>query len=448
MKFFMLISLITTSAFANLHHAPKNFDVNGNKAVFIDITTVDSKITYDLNNDTAKAVSVIEFTMNKDGHAIFDLIPEITSIDVNGVKSSASLIQAPANRTKYRMLGTALTAGTHKMTITNDITANVKLKSNYVRSAFWMSDLADRKYIEQYLPTNIEYDQYAMNLEVKINGGESLENHEIFTNGFLTKKANNHFMISFPEYFTASSFYFHLTEVDGYKKKEFRFDSISGKSIPVVIYASSSWSLNSAKKKTIKTLTELEQKLGAWSHPSVTIYIAGSGGMEHSGATMTSSSALGHELTHSYFARGVMPVDGNSGWLDEAIASWRDKGYKSTGAPNFSSTSMAAHSEYRRSTDRKAYTQGANFMAFLNGKLKNQGGLISFLKLIYNKYSHKNITTRMFQKELETYAGESFANEFNKYIFGAAMTEKSAHQNTIVNPYHVKLTKEELLNLL
>jgi hypothetical protein len=445
MKILMLLSLLTTSAFANLHHAPKNFEVNGKKAVFIDITNIDSKITYDLNTKTATAISTIEFRMNKDGHAIFDLRPEITHIDVNGTKSNASLISAPADRTEYRMLGTVLTAGTHKMTITNNVTTNVKLKSNSVRSAFWMSDLADRKYIEQYLPTNIEFDQYAMNLEVKINGNANIKNHELFSNGFMTKKTENHFMISFPEYFTASSFYFHLTEVDAYKKNEFRFESINGKSIPVIIYASSSWSLKSAKKKTIKCLNELEGKLGAWSHPSLTIYIAGSGGMEHSGATMTSMYALEHEITHSYFARGVMPVDGNSGWLDEAIASWRDDGYKSTRAPNFSSTSMAAHSEYRRSTDRKAYTQGANFMAFLNNRLENQGGLISFLAQIYTKYSHKNITTRMFQKELEAYAGESFANEFNKYIFGAAMAEKS---NATVNPYHVKQTREELLNLL
>jgi hypothetical protein len=63
--------------------------------------------------------------------------------------------------------------------------------------------------------------------------------------------------------------------------------------------------------------------------------------MEYCGATMTDPGALGHELTHSWFARGVMPANGNTGWIDEAVASWRDDGYpRASRAPNRSAVNL------------------------------------------------------------------------------------------------------------
>ena len=61
-------------------------------------------------------------------------------------------------------------------------------------------------------------------------------------------------------------------------------------------------------QRTLEFLAELEADYGAYTHDSMTVYIAGRGGMEHCGATITSMSALGHEITHSWFARGVMPA--------------------------------------------------------------------------------------------------------------------------------------------
>jgi hypothetical protein len=76
-------------------------------------------------------------------------------------------------------------------------------------------------------------------------------------------------------------------------------------------------------------MQELEQTFGAYPHETLLVYCTGasSGGMEYAGAAMTSQAALGHEITHSWFARGVMPANGSAGWIDEAIARWRDLGY-------------------------------------------------------------------------------------------------------------------------
>lgn len=450
MKLLILLGLFSTCAFANVTKSPDNFTYLDGMAIFVDFKTVDSSIEYNVASATVLATSRVEFEMPSDGYPIFDLIPNVASIEIDGIKSQAAEVKDPTSITRLRVLNKKLTAGTHTMIITNEISSNLRFSAKSVRSAFWMSDLSDRKYMEQYLPTNFEYDQYQQLLEVKIVGEANLDEHKLYTNGEVTTVAKNHFKVVYPEYFTASSLFFHMVEVGAFEEIKFEYKSISGKTIPIVAYKKSIFtSLRTVKTTTLSVLKELEEKLGAWSHPSLIIYLAGSGGMEYSGATITSMAALGHEITHSFFARGVMPVNGNSGWIDEAIASWRDDGYRSVSSPNFSSTTMASHSQYRRTTDRKAYTQGANFMAFLNKRLENQGGLIAFLSEFYLQYKHTNITTDFFRTELEKFSGEKFSKEFNQYIFGLSATAADKQKGSQTpNPYHPKLTKKQLLELL
>lgn len=453
MKLLTLLSFTLTSSLlmAYTDKAPTNFEYKGSTANFIDITTIKTHLTFNIDSKKVSAHSVIEFEMSSEGYPLFDLKPSVESIEVNGLKTNATKIKDPDNQTTYQLVKTKLKAGSHKMEITNFIKENLRFKGDSVSSAFWMSDLSDRKYIEQYIPTNIEFDQYQLSMSIEVKGG-NLTEHKVYTNGELSSSQTNHFEINFPEYFTASSFYFHITKSDKFRELEFSFDSISGKKVPVIAYTGSFFqSLETVKKRTLKILKELETKLGAWPHPSLTIYIAGQGGMEHSGATITSMSALGHEITHSYFARGVMPIDGNAGWMDEAIASWRDDGYKAVSRPSFTGSSMSGHSEYRRITDTKAYSQGANFMAFLNKKLDSQGGLTSFLSQFFKKYVHQSVSTETFKKELEIYSGENFSAEFAQYIYGMKGQKKILTSHTPSNqdnPNHPKLSKQDLLDLL
>lgn len=448
MKGILLGLLFATGAYANIEKAPKNFQIKNKKAVYVDFTQVESNITYHLSTKTVTAETIIEFNSEEAGAPLFDLNAKLSSASLNGKSVNVVEVNDPTNVTTYRMVDTVIAPGTHRLTILSSYDENVDFSRDYVSSAFWMSDLSDRKYLEKYLPTNLEFDQYAMKMNVKVFGLNKVSEHEVFTNGALTVNAVNDFTIQFPEYFTTSSYYFHITKKDRFSKRAFNYKSITGKEFPVMIYSKSSWNLGSAERKTLEVLKELEVKLGAWSHPSLTIYVAGAGGMEHSGATITSLSALQHEICHSYFARGVMPIDGNSGWMDEAIASWRDAGYRSVSSPNFSSTSMSGHSTYRRYTDRKAYNQGANFMAFLNNRLASQGGLIKFLSHLYKTYSHQNISTQIFKKELELYSGENFTAEFNQYIFGSKLKSAHDHKSVEENPYHPKLTAKQLRDLL
>ena len=219
---------------------------------------------------------------------------------------------------------------------------------------------------------------------------------------------------------------------------------MNGRIIPIILYSRFSWSLNSAQKETLNVLKELEDRFGVWPHPSLTIYLAGQGGMEYSGATMTSKSALGHELTHSYFARGVMPINGNAGWIDEAIASWRDSNYASKENLPYGSSNMSSHSNYRRYTDRDAYSHGRDFLKHINFRLESLGGLTSFLKGFHDKHTHTNISTELFKSSLEDFAGEDFSKEFNTHIYGKSSEKKTVGEN----PNHPRLSTAELKSLL
>lgn len=306
-----------------------------------------------------------------------------------------------------------------------------------------MSDLSDRRYLEQYLPTNLEYDQYQNNFEVKIINTDT--EHVLYTNGAVRELSKNNWSVTYPDTYTASSIFYHMTKKDLIPETKSIYKSIDGRSIPVTVYTT----LGKGRfmNATLGILAELEQDYGPWPHQQLIVYGAGAGGMEYCGATITSFSALGHELTHSYFARGIMPAHGNSGWVDEAIASWRDGGYRSYSESSLSRTRMAGHSVYQRTTDRNAYSKGMRFIGFLHKKFEEKESFKIFLKSFFETKKFKPFKTHEFRSAVENYYNTSLAREFDTYIYGKKGVEetKGPEQENI---YHPRLNKQQLLDLL
>jgi hypothetical protein len=242
-----------------------------------------------------------------------------------------------------------------------------------------------------------------------------------------------------------------------FKRTYWTYTSIDGREIPVVIYSNFWWLNNMMVKKTKEVLAELENDYGPYPHPKLIIYGTRiKGGMEYVGATMTSYISLGHELHHCYFAKGVMPSSGNSGWLDEAIASWRDKDYQRHATPFYTSINLGNHSRYTRKTDSNSYKYGRSFMAYLDYSLVMLGkpGLKDFLKNYFAKRKYQLITNADFIHELNLYANYDFSADFVQYIFGGtsplplAHSHKHADQDGEQNPHHHDISDEQLLELL
>ena len=429
--------------FAEITHAPKSFRTAEGQVVFIDIKTAEYNIVYDSKTKKVSANSVIFFETKESGLPAFDLVENATSITLDGETVSSKVIGSPDKDTWFKIVMKNTPPGLHKMEVNSPITQGVNFTTEGVSSAFWFTDLGDRSFLEAYLPSNFEFDQYKItfNLDFK-----NLSKQKFYTNGKVTNLDNNRFRVEFPETYTSSSLYFHTAPVGRYYEKSFSFKSIDGRDIPAVVYSGDrNQNLDNVKNKVTQSLDGLESKYGPFLHQSVTVFIAGNGGMEYCGATMTDMWALNHELTHSYFARGgLMPANGNAGWLDEAITTWSDTGSSSLEDPSGIRSNMAGNSEYRRYTHMDAYTQGKSFMAHLNYKFQANGGLNSFLNHMIATDTFHPMTTEEFVNKISSFYSEDLLPLFKKHTYSS----KGVQTRPSERPVHMKMTIQEMRSLL
>ena len=445
----ILAGVISLSAYAtDLARAPQNFSYQNSQAIFVDFQDAEYRIRYDVSARTAAILAKIRFEATASGYPIFDLKPSAASVTLNGQKSGEATVKTPDNATTLKVLTTKVDPGMHEMVITVALTSLVEWTNGGVHSAFWMSDLSDRQYLEQFMPTNLEFDQYAMTFDVQFQN--ATKRQVVYTNGEVEQVSADHFIARYPAYFTASSLFFHTVPEGVMSEERFVFNSIDGRALPVVIYLKPSFfggnpasTLAKLKSETIKIMNELEADYGAFLHPSLTIYNAGSGGMEYCGATITSASALGHELTHSYFARGVIPANGNAGWIDEAIASWRDKGYP-RGSGFSGSSNMAGRAAYTRTTAYAAYSYGASFMGNLDNHLADQGGLKPLLRRLVAEKAFTPFFTEDFVEWAEGHYRASLMPIFKRHVYSGSSSKMSVEECV----HHKKLSEAELRNLL
>lgn len=449
MKLLLILMMLTSAAWATENdkvHTPKSFKVSGGTAVFADFTEATYFINYDLNQKKASVKAQIRFETTESGFPIFDSVTTPGSVELNGTSVQALETKTPNGETTLRYVNKLTEAGSHTLTVEVALDTLVEFSQSGVKSAFWTSDLSERNFLERYLPANFEFDQVKMHFEIKIIGAKS--SHTLYTNGNVTESKDNVFSVHYPAYYTSSSIFFHLVPAGSTNEQRFTLKSIDGRELPAVVYVSkSSWGTNLDKlqAKTTEVFHELESDYGPFPHPSITVLQAGSGGMEYCGATMTDFSALGHELFHSYFARGVMPANGNAGWIDEALASWRDGGYQ-TQTTLSGSTGMSSHAYYTRTTDTAAYSFGKRFMSYLDGKLQDKGGLKPFMRFMVDKKVFSPFFIEEFVSEMSGFYGVSVESDFKQYTFGKGNDFSSTMK--LNSKIHRKMSIEEMRNYL
>ncbi len=441
--FLMLTCLLPILSFAQIKNAPRNFKTPDGLAIFVDFKSAQYFISYDSKTKTASVKSRITFESELEGSPVFDLVEAPTKVILDGEIIQTQVINSPDKDTWFRMMAKKIPAGTHVLEVESPIRENVEFVSNGVSSAFWFTDLGDRSFLEAYLPSNFEYDQYSMIFHIDF---KNLSKQKFYTNGKVEALESNQFRISFPDTYTSSSVYFHTAPEGRFSERNFNFRSIDGRDIPIVAYSNSGTDMDNLKKKILQNLEVLESKYGPFLHPKLTVFLYGhGGGMEYCGATATDIWALNHELTHSYFARGgFMPANGNAGWIDEAITSWSDSGSPSKEDMNGLSSNMAGNSEYRRYTHMDAYSVGKNFMSHLNYRLQSRGGLTPFLNQFIQTSAFTPTTTEDFIKKMSMYYAEDLTELFKKHTYTPRKidgTEQLPHQ-------HMKLTIGQMRQFL
>lgn len=405
--------------------APPPFAVAGDVAVPMEVSSLDVRLDVDVAQRSATGRARLLFTLPQPGCPLLDLVPDPTMVVVDGQEVQPArlrLVTPPEETTPLRMLSKPLDAGVeHALEVEYPLRegpeGSLKFGGGGVQLGFFMSDLDQRGYLEKHAPANLEFDQFAMTLEVRIAG--SSRAHRLFTNGDAEARGDGAWRVAFPGYFTSSSCYLHVTD----RPQAVREDGFAGaeREVPVTVYGRDEAEVETALRDTLGLLRELEDTFGPYAHDRMLVYCTGNlrGGMEYAGAAMTDLRSLGHEIAHSWFARGVMPANGNAGWIDEAIAQWRDRGYpRAAAAPRRPPVNLAGFSPYRRHTPRESYDKGALLLGELDLLFAPGGGLRPLLAKLYREKRRRTLTTPGFQAFLERETGAELGAIFDRYVHG------------------------------
>jgi hypothetical protein len=354
----------------------------------------------------ASVTSTITFDVAKEGYPLFDSVHEPASVTLDGEPVTQRLVRSPGKATAYRMIDKPVSLGEHRMVIVTPLRNGVIFTREGPVAGFFMNDLEDREFLERYVPGNLEYDQVKMSFVITVSGGTS--DMEFFTNGEVETVSPGRWRVNFPDYYNIAAPYFHMTPKGRFRVMRRSLRSVNGRGIPVTIYGRHA-KLNAYWNTARTVFHDLENDYGAWKHPQLLIYGVTDDAMEYHGATITDHESLSHEMAHMYFGRGVMPVDGDSGWLDEAIVTWSDENYARPDQTTFSGvcTNMARRSPYVRTTDDRAYVEGARFIAFLDAISAEQRDLSlkAFLRKLASRRLFSLVSTSRFQHDLENWLG-------------------------------------------
>ena len=425
----------------DLVYAPPPFvNCNDQQVVFVDFAHARYELRFDAAERKASACSQITFKAETSGLPVVSMNQPVTSASLKPRSADSSQEHtvelkeqhSPDNKASFKVLSKPVTPGAYVLTIKSSL----DVRGPYGRPVTWGADpvcvecifnMSDRKrdngYLEAFLPSNYCFDHFRISLTVAIENSSSP--HSVYSNGAVSYSPSGQWRIEYPGFFNSSCPWFHLAPSDNYESLTTSFYSSDGRTIPILVYTKSDVDatnrLDAFAQYSKVIIRELESDFGPFPHGSLTVFAREEArfcGMEYAGATATDLACLRHELNHSYFSRSVMPVNGDAGWIDEAIAKWGDAGYPRNESEPDPVANMGRRSPYVRTTCDKAYSIGRDFLAHLDYVLHEQGGLKPFLKTYAKAKMHQSITTEEFQEMVEDFHGASLERLFDKCVYG------------------------------
>lgn len=202
--------------FKDLDLAPPIRVIDSLIAVPIDITRLKAEVTFDMLSHKCKVNTSTEFLMGvENGNAIFDLRQEISDAFINDKHISNDKLRhhdfGTGNSSRLRILEENLDSNSN-----NNLSLQYELKTPQSPESrpidwtpdglyfdFWFSDLWSARYLEMWFPSNLIYDRFGFNLEIKIINTEI--EHILFSNGTINKTGDNSWTIDFPNRYTSLS---------------------------------------------------------------------------------------------------------------------------------------------------------------------------------------------------------------------------------------------------
>ena len=424
----------------DLAYAPPSFEtLDKRRVVFVDFITADYALLFDAAARRAHATSTITFAACDEGFAAICLKQPFISATLDGETVHFEDPKSTHGSMPFKILSRPVSSETHELIVHSCISQPVvdnfppviwSRTARRLMCKFAMSDMRpDACFLDAYLPSNLEFDHVKMRFSVSIKN--SSIDHTVYSNGIVKNSQQAYWQIEYPDFFTSSCPWFHLGPSDSFESVMGKFPSSDRREIPICVYTWFKWlkrgvDLNEFLRHTQSHLTQLESDFGPFPHDSLTIYarMPGYGGMEYAGATASSLDALRHELDHSYFARSVTPANGNAGWMDEAIARWGDRCYPCWNEQHSSRANLGRRSPYSPNTHGESYDVGSDFLAYLDYKLREQGGLRTFLRQYARNKKYQTVNADEFQRMINEFHGKSLNHLFDFHVY----SEDSAGQ--------------------
>ncbi len=416
----------------DLVYAPPPFvNDKGDQIVFVDFEYARYRIAFNALKQSALVLSEIQFRADTPGLPVVSMNQPIKTVLLDG--ESVEIIDQPSpdGEVPFKVLSLPVSPGLHQLAIESCLTKDGPYgppitwfpDRQSLECVFDMSDIRfpEGGYLEAFLPSNFNFDHFRMSIAVSI--ADAQLSHSVFSNGSISRSPHGQWNIEFPSFYTSSCPWFHVGVSDYFRSIQDEFLSSDGREIPIFIYTkvvdNVTELLVNFLQKTKAIMRDLEADFGPFPHGSVTIYARDSypNPMEYAGAAATTIDALRHELDHSYFARSIVPANGDAGWIDEALAKWGDRGYPRYHYPPANRANLGKRSPYSRITDGGAYTVGLEFVAHLDYILRDRGGLKPFLATYADKKRHQSVTAGEFQALVEDYYGGSLQQLFETYVY-------------------------------
>jgi hypothetical protein len=410
---------------------------NGARVVFVKFQKARHRLTIDVAKRTTTVESEILFEVPQYGRPILDVTPAAgarADYFVNGQKVLTAEISAPkcrrdSDRSRrsacFRYVNEAYEAGVYSAHICYELAERESLGVTWgqdgVTCFLGMSDYkaaCGRHFLERYLPANPEYDRHPVQLDVELVS--TRKEHVVLANGAVTGDLATRFSVEFPEWYSASCPFFFLAPRDEVVVSELLIDGAGRPKLPVTVFAAGPDRADVALDRYVEliknNLPDIERDLGPFPHERLVVF-AGQKGMEYAGAVTCSEANLVHELVHCYFGRSVLPVNGDSGWIDEAVANW----YTATpewkkGGSQPLRRNIGALSPYRRETVELHGLHGRNFLRYLDKESNRE--LLGFLKKLHEKFARAQLDSRQLQYELEQLIGRPLGDEFDRCVYG------------------------------
>jgi hypothetical protein len=266
------------------------------------------------------------------GRPVFQLRSEDAVIELDGAEVEVETVVVSDPPRTLRVLPEGLsTCSEHILEVVHttrsaDVEPATLPRLHFDETGAWWSSAQEDglpdQMLELWLPTNLLFDRFDLSLDVSVEGAA----HGFEANGEVVDEGENQWTASFGDVQSHGPFWV-VHPSDGVVSS-MRTVALGSGDVDLHLFGfedDAGVNLEESGDVAEAALRLYDERLGPYMHGGDYLAWMRSDlgvSMEYDGATLSQPGALGHEILHSWWGRGVAPVSDHHGWMDEGMAFW------------------------------------------------------------------------------------------------------------------------------